>query len=99
MRKWRLIKPGYRIDSNGIVQSNRSGRWRNLRPRPQAKGHLSVDVGHRDMRYVGRLVLEAFVGPAPRGWVCGWRDGNLANCRLSNLRWRSRREARMGAAA
>lgn len=33
------------------------------------------------------LVLEAFVGPRPKGWVACHNDGDINNNRLSNLRW------------
>lgn len=36
---------------------------------------------------VGRLVLEAFVGPCPLGLECCHYDGNKLNNRLDNLRW------------
>jgi HNH endonuclease/NUMOD4 motif-containing protein len=39
-------------------------------------------------RYVHRLVLEAFVGPAPKGKVARhFPDRTPSNCTLSNLRW------------
>ena len=37
---------------------------------------------------VANAVLEAFVGPRPRGHYAEFRDGNPANCRLANLYWR-----------
>lgn len=42
--------------------------------------------------WVHRLVLEAFVGPAPEGTECCHNDGNPANNRLINLRWDTRQE-------
>lgn len=47
---------------------------------------LSVS-GVRLYRYVHRLVLEAFVGPAPEGTEGCHFDGNPLNNNLSNLRW------------
>jgi hypothetical protein len=41
------------------------------------------------MRRVHRLVLEAFVGPAPEGEEGCHNDGNPANNALGNLRWDS----------
>jgi hypothetical protein len=38
-------------------------------------------------RRVQRLVLEAFVGPAPEGCEAAHRDGNKKNNKLLNLRW------------
>lgn len=36
---------------------------------------------------VSRLVLEAFVGPAPKGHEACHRNGDTGDNRLSNLRW------------
>lgn len=38
-------------------------------------------------RFAHRLVLDAFVGPAPAGCVCCHNDGNPGNANLNNLRW------------
>lgn len=38
-------------------------------------------------RYVHRLVLNAFIGPAPQGFEACHSDGNPFNNALSNLRW------------
>jgi len=38
-------------------------------------------------RYIHILVLEAFVGPRPHGMLGLHDDGNVDNCRLSNLSW------------
>jgi hypothetical protein len=40
---------------------------------------------------VHRLVLEAFVGVCPRGYVGCHSDGDPENNRLSNLRWDSQK--------
>ncbi len=40
--------------------------------------------------HVHRLVLEAFVGPRPKGCNANWLDGNRQNNRLDNLEWRAR---------
>jgi len=39
------------------------------------------------MKRVHRLVLEAFIGPAPKGTICCHNDGDPTNNRLENLRW------------
>lgn len=45
-----------------------------------------ADRGYR-REYVHRLVLEAFVGPAPDGYVCRHLNDDRLDCRLSNLVW------------
>lgn len=89
--------PGYRVGNDGSVWSkrNRSGRggyvaWRKMRPAPRETGHLRVYLytgSSSYTRYVHRLVLEAFVGPCPKGLQCCHYDGDPANNRLNNLRW------------
>lgn len=60
---------------------------------PAGLRHLHVtlsDRGAKKQRTVHRLVLEAFVGPAPEGTEgCHW-DGDPKNNRLDNLRWDTR---------
>lgn len=48
--------------------------------------HLRKD-GQTHGRLVHRLVLEAFVGPAPEGMEACHNDGNATNAHLGNLRW------------
>ena len=90
--------PGYRVNREGVVQSRRgrgsrnrtTENWAALKPIPRRRGYLTVnlsDGGRKVARYVHRLVLEAFVGPCPRGSVGCHGDGNPANNRLGNLRW------------
>lgn len=50
-------------------------------------GHLQVDLGKGHRVSVHRLVLEAFVGPCPKGMICCHEDGNPSNNFLGNLRW------------
>lgn len=48
---------------------------------------LCDKLTNRRTRRVHRLVLEAFIGPCPKGMECCHADGNPANNRLENLRW------------
>ena len=64
-----------------------------LKPTTLKSGHQQVSLGRRgSARYVHRLVLEAFVGPCPEGYVTCHYDDNPANNALSNLRWGARSE-------
>lgn len=90
--QWRRIAdyPHYFI-------SNR-GRFRHHRK--ILKGSYSIITGHHVAvisnggeivgKYIARLVLEAFVGPAPKGMFVRFRDGNKHNLHLSNLEWAPR---------
>jgi hypothetical protein len=83
--------PGYRVGDDGSVWRSWHGGWRLVPSRRHKKGYRRVTL-HRDgKRYhplVHRLVLEAFVGPCPKGMeVCHYPDTDKANNRLGNIRW------------
>ena len=98
----------YEVSDRGRVRSldrlvtDRDGRrtrrfrGRILRPQPNARsGRLAVTLhrpGHSQQEYVYRLVLLAFVGPAPDGAEACHGNGDPTDDRLSNLRWDTRRE-------
>jgi hypothetical protein len=90
--------PGYRVSRTGQVQScwSRRGRfclltetWLPLKPIRRLQ-YLTVNLarcGKKSIRPIHRLVLEAFVGPAPSGQIACHNDGNSLNNHLNNLRW------------
>jgi hypothetical protein len=85
---------GYASSSLGDIWSCRKRTWRKLRPgKAKRTGHLFVslysDCEKRNItRYVHQLVLFAFQGPRPAGYVCRhFPDRNPANNRPENLQW------------
>lgn len=96
--------PGYEVSDLGRVRSvarivQRSNGWRQTIRERILKlawdtcgdtGHLTVTV-YRQRRKVHRLVLTAFVGPAPAGHEGCHNDGDPSNNALSNLRWDTHR--------
>jgi hypothetical protein len=94
--------PGYRIGSDGSVWSCRrpfrpgySDRWRRLKVSFRQDGYAVVGLravpgGRVRVLYVHRLLLEAFVGPCPKGKEACHDDGNPSNNTLANLRWDTR---------
>lgn len=89
---------GYEVSTLGRVRSYFMRNGRALRKEPRLlkpalrNGYLRVRVGKR-LRDVHTLVLEAFVGPRPPGYVARhFPDRTRTNCRLSNLQWGSYQE-------
>lgn len=102
---WRPVsgyEGAYEVSDQGRVRSldriARDGkrlRGRVLRPFVMPTGHVRavlVKDGVRRTLKVHRLVLQAFVGPAPEGTEALHRDGNAGNNTLSNLRWGTKSE-------
>lgn len=92
--------PNYRVGTDGTVWSFYLGRKRAPTPRwkqlktplhDKHKGRCVVNIWEgKKVRhtYVSTLVLEAFVGPRPKGYeCCHFPDPNPLNNRLNNLMW------------
>ena len=91
----------YEVSDQGNVRSLvRPGEPRPLRPFPHPRsGHLMIGVCHeagerKRNRYVHRMLLEAFVGPAPDGYESCHRDGEPSNNTLGNLYWGTKSDNR-----
>lgn len=98
--QWKPV-PGYEgyydVSDQGRVMSlariDASGNRRKpriLRPRPDRRGYLMVDLyrgGVQRTHKVHRLVLTAFTGPCPDGMEACHGDDRPDNNRLTNLRW------------
>lgn len=96
---WRPVagyETTYEVSSTGRVRSvdrtdalgrRKSGVMLKLWRDPKGRLHAELQ-GKRHT--VSRLVLEAFVGPAPVGTEGCHNDGNPSNNQLGNLRWGSR---------
>lgn len=98
--------PGYRIDRNGNVFSERSGRF--LKPihcgsKKRANDYLCVslansrpDLSRKNHSFVIEkihiIACEAFHGPRPIGAVSRHLDGNRFNNAAENLAWGSYKE-------
>ena len=89
--------PGYYAGSDGHIYSTRSGQLRKL-PERLHKGYYRVNVrdGSTPVKQyaepVHKLILEAFVGIRPEGYVCRHLNGNPYDNRLANLCWGTPRE-------
>lgn len=95
--EWREIPgyPDYRVNNLGVVESrlassrhSNKAEWHPLSIQPTK--YPSVVLcrnGIHKTRTVHTLVLEAFIGPKPKGMEACHCNGNRADNRLSNLRW------------
>lgn len=93
---------GYRFGDHGKIETCivmggcHSGKltevWREKSASPDKDGYLKVCLRNSETRkrqviHVGRLILEAFVGPCPDGMEACHKDNDKSNNALSNLRW------------
>jgi hypothetical protein len=101
--QWRPVpgfEGSYEVSDHGRVRSvdrlvpyrdgnhrRRKGQILAGRLDPDGRPTVSLRKSPPYRARVQRLVLEAFVGPAPEGTVCCHNDGDPTNNRLSNLRW------------
>ena len=100
--EWRNIPgyPGYQASSLGRVRSlDKKVRCRGgfrlrpgrvLAPVTHHTGYTlyTLHIGNRQKSAFGhRLVMDAFVGPLPDGYVTCHKDGSRQNNRLCNLRY------------
>jgi len=89
--------PGYFADADGEIYTNRQGYLRKL-PKRLHKGYYRVNVRDSNtpvrphVEPVHKLVLNAYVGTRPHGYVCRHLNGNpLDNC-VSNICWGTPKE-------
>lgn len=86
----------YEISNNGRVRrviANENAPCKELHPQKMTRGYLKIilySYRNRFQMSVHRLVLDAFVGPAPEGHVCNHKDGNKHNNHVDNLEWVTR---------
>jgi len=101
---WKTIEdfPNYMISNLGRVKRS-VGQYclteHILKPQKYRKGYLYVglcDKGQYTHKKIHRLVLEAFVGPAPKGRVCDHINKIRNDNRLKNLRWVTYKENAIG---
>lgn len=78
-----ILPPGYQASDQGIIQGPRKelSQW------PDERGYMRVKANGKP-HAVHLLMLSAFVGERPPGAEPWWRNGDVADNRLINLRWR-----------
>lgn len=96
--------PGYRVGRDGSLWTKKRSRlgknckWKRMRCHTnKATGYLyfKLRLGKPSRQHnicQHTLLLEAFVGPCPKGMECRHLDGNRKNNILSNLQWGTRKE-------
>lgn len=89
--RWKSHRSRYRsylVSSLGRVWSLRS-KWL-LRPQPDQRGYLHLQLGRGTFWKVHRLVMVAFYGPLPNGWEVNHLNGDKEDNRLANLEYVTR---------
>jgi hypothetical protein len=81
----------YRVGDDGSVWSRARGEWKQLSPYGSAQP--TVTLSGRVKMSVARIVLLAFVGECPKGMRGRNINRNTDDCRLSNLKYLSRKES------
>lgn len=82
--------PGYFATKDGQIWSNKWGYLKCRVPTLSAKGYLRVTLSEKckqSTRAIHQLVLEAFIGPKPKGKQCRHLESNKQNNNLNNLCW------------
>lgn len=78
----------YEVSDQGRVRSLRDGRI--MRPATHKAGYRMLGLsggGQKISRQLHRIVLDAFVGPLPDGFVSCHNNGDPGDNRLENLRY------------
>ncbi len=99
VEEWRIVQsaPDYEVSNLGVVRRARDGHARKagqaIKHTVTRWGYVSVTLctaGKVKVHFVHRLVVEAFIGPAPSSrHRCAHRDGHRAKNVLSNLSWKT----------
>lgn len=105
--EWKEVPnhPGYYVNRSGQVASSLSRVPSKVKPKYEASANLRIMYLHKNCEgylfvrlrprrkvRVHCLILEAFVGPRPKGYECRHLNGNPGDNRLENLAWGTRSE-------
>jgi hypothetical protein len=100
--EWRAVigwEDLYKVSNMGRVAriwTNKRGTTiRLLKPWIAGKGYLHVELwrnSKRRKRYIHQLVVEAFIGPYSREYEPHHKNGDKADCRLTNLEVLTKKE-------
>lgn len=85
MEIWKKIEghEQYEVSNYGRVRSKRKV----LKPFVNGRGYYRVEIGHKNLRFVHRLVAEAFI-ENPNGYpIINHKDEDKTNNHVSNLEW------------
>lgn len=90
IEEWKVVEqaPRYAVSNEGVVKNHYSNIV--LKQSPDENGEMVVYLQGRQgaaMVWVGKLVAQYFMPPAPGNMVIGHKDFNRKNNRVANLRW------------
>jgi len=92
MEEWRRIecKPGLRtywVSNKGRTKSVKANGTERILKQWTFCGYPGVSLPGHNVVHVHPLVLAAFKGPRPKGYICHHIDNCKTNNRLENLEW------------
>ncbi len=88
---WKPVKdyPLYRVSNLGGLKSFWGDQWTFVKGSKTMNGYMQFKLLHVISKqvFIHRIVLEAFKGQCPEGYVCNHKDGDKTNNFISNLEW------------
>lgn len=78
----------YEVSDFGNIRSTKTKQFKKITIDSHGRPYLGLWKNNKQkIVRPHKLVLEAFIGKAPKGMECCHNDGNQQNNKLDNLRW------------
>lgn len=94
MEQWLPLQdyPGYSASDQGRIRSDQSGAILAIQRQGNHRPHVGLTIGKVQVkRGLALLICKTFIEPARKDFDTPIHlDGDLSNCRVSNLTWRPR---------
>ena len=92
--EWRevSINKNYLVSNTGMVKSVFSNKEKILKQCDNGKGYMSVNICKGNLKYVHRLVAEAFIDNPENKKTVNHKNGIKNDNRVENLEWNTYKE-------